>query len=448
MLVTSGKGTPKFIFPLDAITLLPGFGEFTCCALDHFRHGGIVDCDKVRVLGVMKTLLKAKSQALLKAGNMVDFRYFVAMTHWFLRGLTEAGAKAEALKGNAPAYCPPSGVPLDSAAAGEASISALKTKLQWTAQDDVESQNSGWTLLRYAVLSNDVLAAKTLLDPTKLASMSPSQRQRYIDSPLKKQKGEFIFVKGQITIIDAMAWAGPEMIKLLLDAGASEMKKNHLMLDPLMSACATGRHENIDAWFDLKPGWDMNKRRSNLGLQSLHYGLFMATTPFLRPTAETLIKHGADLGVVTQSGRTSLHSLCMNEDCEPKLLDDLLDSMLQKNPLDYPQYPHGKFKILEGIASFIYKRGKRGNLIEHLVLINKSSALHATVRHGDAACSDLLLKRGADTRQKNAGKMDVHDVCQLCGPFETLSGELKASEAVGKGNMGKAEGVTPQQQIV
>ena len=87
-------------------------------------------------------------------------------------------------------------------------------------------------------------------------------------------------------------------------------------------------------------------------------------------------------------------------------------------------------------------------MIEHLVLINKSSALHATVRRGDAACSDLLLKRGADTRQKNAGKMDVHDVCQLCGPFETLSGELKASEAVGKGNMGKAEGVTPQQQIV
>ena len=41
--------------------------------------------------------------------------------------------------------------------------------------------------------------------------------------------------------------------------------------------------------------------------------------------------------------------------------------------------------------------------------------------------------------------MDVHDVCQLCGPFETLSDELKA---VAKGNMGKAEGVTPQQQIV
>ena len=74
-------------------------------ALDHFRHGGIVDCDKVRVLGVMKTLLKAKSQALLKAGNMVDFRYFVAMTHWFLRGLTEAG-KSGSAQGNAPAYCP------------------------------------------------------------------------------------------------------------------------------------------------------------------------------------------------------------------------------------------------------------------------------------------------------------------------------------------------------
>ena len=53
----------------------------------------------------------------------------------------------------------------------------------------------------------------------------------------------------------------------------------------------------------------------------LHYGLFIACTPFVKPTVEALRAAGADLGSITTSGRTALHSLCMNDGCEPSVAE-------------------------------------------------------------------------------------------------------------------------------
>lgn len=464
MLVTSGRGTPKFIFPLDAITLLPGYGEFTCCALDHVRHGVRVDCDKVRVLSVMRTLMGAKINQLAKDNNLVDLRYYASMEQWYTRGLhgasratdgTPNGASVPPTAPARPSVSPPSShtpfgddpfaqppaapvvISLEAVLVqddgcvslkdGVGVIANLKARLRWTDTDDAESIRSGWSLLRYAVLANDEAAVRALLDPTRLREMSSKQRQRYVDAPLSKPKPEYIFMKGQQTLIDAMAWAGPAIVRMLLEAGANPLCKNQLKVDPPMAAALAGRPENLDEFFKHRPDWPLNQRKSTLGLHALHYSLFVACTPFVRPTIDALMRHGADLSVVTTSGRTALHSLCMNEDCEPELLDELLPKMLGNVPVDEPQLPHGKFKVIEYVAGKLYKRGRRGNLMEHLVLINRSSALHAAVRRGDAACCELLLRRGADPAQQNVAKMTAHDVCQLCGPFEQLSTQLHAS---------------------
>ena len=80
MLVTSGDCTPKFVFPLDAITLLPGFGEYTCCSLGHMRGGKRVDCDKVKVRHVMDRLraMQSREQASLQEQEKDLLRAFRA----------------------------------------------------------------------------------------------------------------------------------------------------------------------------------------------------------------------------------------------------------------------------------------------------------------------------------------------------------------------------------
>ena len=68
MIVRSGQGTPTLTYPGDALKMLPGLGDFTCCRLDHRLNGRPVPCDKPKIRGVLELMLEEKLNNLARAG--------------------------------------------------------------------------------------------------------------------------------------------------------------------------------------------------------------------------------------------------------------------------------------------------------------------------------------------------------------------------------------------
>ena len=53
VLIEGPEYEPYFTYPIDYLFLLPGEGEYTCCARNHDFGNGPVPCDKTKVTGVL-----------------------------------------------------------------------------------------------------------------------------------------------------------------------------------------------------------------------------------------------------------------------------------------------------------------------------------------------------------------------------------------------------------
>lgn len=230
ILVTSGTGTPHFIFPADAVgRLLPGHGKFTCCTLNHMYDGKPIPCDKLSIRGVLEKLLAGRMNEMLTAGKLVEYRFFVVSQLHFMQGLPEPNPTSAACL-----TCEGSeGIPYGGVNTGRLrsvdenpSITQLKIRLKWTDSDDRNGELSGWNLLKYASIEGDVAAVRGLLAHS--AEMTKAMRQRYIDAPLSKSAAlPNLSVPHGATTLILTAWIGNashlrEVLTMLLDAGANE----------------------------------------------------------------------------------------------------------------------------------------------------------------------------------------------------------------------------------
>lgn len=55
-------GTPCFLPPNEIFRLMPGSGEFTCCALNHCMDGKPIACDKPKIRAVLVRALEGQTR--------------------------------------------------------------------------------------------------------------------------------------------------------------------------------------------------------------------------------------------------------------------------------------------------------------------------------------------------------------------------------------------------
>ena len=250
LVVCSAGGSPFWASAIDTIAVSVGECDFSCCQRGHIittatqknmgDGGKVAACDKPIVRSILKPLLDAKVAHHFGLGDTTTARYFYCMDHWFLRGLPEPEKDAgETL--------------IESGA-----VAALKRGLRWGGAGEDGGQTSGWTLLLYAALSNDVAAVAEL-------ARAPGSKWMVNKGLRSKGHPKLSMAGGGTPLIVAMAFAGPEVVCSLLEAGADPQTCDANGMGPVMVASACGRTELVSLWLEHHPKWDLERRGKLFG---------------------------------------------------------------------------------------------------------------------------------------------------------------------------------------
>jgi len=157
-----------------------------------------------------------------------------------------------------------------------------------------------------------------------------------------------IGVLGKSTCLNcAMAVASCKMVTTLLNAGANVEAVDIVGCDPLMSACAFKRFDNVKMWLTRFKSWNINRRSLNFGstvcflsvsfsslayihtyiytkththTQALNMVLYAGGTGQLEMVKYLVEEVGARVHSVNSSGTSGLILACEAEDSDPAVV--------------------------------------------------------------------------------------------------------------------------------
>ena len=225
----------------------------------------------------------------------------------------------------------------------------------------------------------------------------------------------------------AMMWASPAVVTALLSAREEHMgapfpeipDSNMDSIGPVMRAAARGRHDNIRAWLDKYPNWDVNRKcdATVTGMATTALGCVFASGGLgqMCETVAVLRKAGATIknALPEAMGLTALHYACSIPDMTGELLRSLLEYPELRSMIDATVRPTTmRWKFRYGVArrvrfwSCCVRRGsKRGFMVSArrrmLVQLYKCSPLHIASQNGNLDVMFELIRAGATPYQKN-----------------------------------------------
>jgi hypothetical protein len=213
----------------------------------------------------------------------------------------------------------------------------------------------------------------------------------------------------------AMCVASPEIVKILLKAGANPEQFDVIGNDALMLGSSFGRAENIDAWFEKLPQWNVNRCNSMFGATAAHMCCHMCCNigPRNLKALRRLVAYGTNVHAINSSGSSLLHDAVSNEDADPKLVNFLLsecklDVNLRSRARNF------RWSTLFKLARCVTRlfRPRHASLMYRLGMEEGRTALQDAVRRGDVEIVELLMSHGADPSIKNDLKRDVLSYCE------------------------------------
>ena len=398
MLVEDPQDTPTFVLPSNALTLLAGFGSFTCCARN---HEGMV-CDKHPVAAVLSTMIDTKVDYLWSLGKALDARIFTALKSWFLRGLPNkeqdtvaegSGKESKSGTGNV--------------VGGEGLASARKL-FRWRddATEAEETRRCGVGLIFWCALSNNVEAVQ------ELARMVAVQEGDSGDHCSNESNNALIvhrpdlfafFLKGFTPLFAAVSFSSWPVVEALLEMGACPTAILINDWNPLMAMSWTGRAEIIKLWCERFPTWNMSQGATAVSVTAI--GLALLSGPNRMDTVKALIAGGADPTAFTsQCGTTILHSAAANKDADAALFRYLLKLPGVKKLVNVPQIGQTlKWKVKFIAARCLVRLGSKKAILLNACEWPKLTPLMTAARNGNAAVIKVLVEEGrADITLRNA----------------------------------------------
>jgi len=391
MVCNGAETTPFFIYPSDAWQLVAGEGEYTCCRLGHKINGEVVECDKLRIRGVLSNMLDSKVQHLESIGNLASMRWLCCMRHYVLRGLPlpEQVHRPEPLMAPAPSAGEHCCNTISNATA------SLRRRLSWTAADDAVAASTGRSLWLYAALADDVPAMQCLLQGRSRVGLESEVLQADLSF------GELPMTP----LMAAMAVARFEVVELLLRAGAKPHQRvakttAYQGVDALMFAAMFGRADNVKAWLARFPTWDLDRRDATAGCDVLMTAaLFGPGSSSTLATVRVLLEAKASPLAENDLGDNALTVACDSDRSGPEVVRELLAAGASVN---HQQHFHTrKCKTLLLAACRATRLRSRSLLLQTTSQLEGCTPLFRAARWGKVEEIRELLAARADTNLRN-----------------------------------------------
>ena len=306
MVLKGPEAVPEFVIPVDALMLLPGDGDFTCCWRNHTFAGVRVPCDKLKIALILEQMNRTKVRHLFHEKRLFMARFFACIEHWLTRGLEaqtqmvitsrrrnlegkEKSAKtaflrkpssaqtagtAESVASKVAAWRKESRMSRNSMkasarrlsrmnpeeatdltgsaasfmkAAGDSNaMKAFRLKIEWNG--DLAEQEwmdeCGTTFLFWAVLANNRVVVDELIRHS-----DPTQLGVYLAKGLTENWPTLSLQKDTTVLAVAASFCNWEIVKLLLNAGADPRARfGKARTTALMMAGMFGRVKVLDSW--------------------------------------------------------------------------------------------------------------------------------------------------------------------------------------------------------
>jgi ankyrin repeat protein len=414
MVVKGPEHMLEFLFSNDVSQLVPGQGQFSCCAAKHNFGHGTVPCDKIMVHHVLNLLLQAKIAHLKEQQLWFETRYFASLQQWLSQGLCldaaldGSGADLPATAANVSSHDKVDRLSSFESLAkrrqkalgglrdgekdcGRQRLRALKQVLGW--RDDASeaelTKETGVSLLFWAATSNDLPSAKELV---KDASV-----RRDIDRGLCKDEPERATPRGINPLISAMMYARWELVEVLLDSGADPQYTTPGGFNALMGAAVNGRSANVQAWLQKFPNWNIEQRESVGHLSALGFAVAFNTNQLA--TVQILLEAGAKPHTLI------MHHVAMNPDAAPELVQWLLDFQdgKMRPKLHLRSHPPSlKIRMLYKLARICLFFGSERNMVAEIAFQEGATPVHFAAFHDDLSTARVFAAAGCPLTTKNA----------------------------------------------
>lgn len=374
---------PFFVFPVDAMHLPAGEGDFTCCSLKHTINGRSIPCDKDSVKSVVQSMLHAKVDRLRRNGDREKSFFYTALARGFLQGF-ECEDSSVPVDGVAVAF--------DSSVNAETAVQRLQQQLSWRPADAEAASTSGWSTLMLAAMGDDLAAVRELLN----AGVGDG-----INLGLGQKWPELCCLPAGFTpLMAAMSFARFEVVETLLDAQADPtiVDADGRGVDAFMLACVFGRVDNAERWLRRFPSWDLERRDGTIGGMALHAAC--GYPPQSAALVAMLLSAGASANSVTDMGTSALQILGIKEDLDLEAARLLLAA---KADVNYRTQPRTlKWRVAMACARAAWRMGRRQPIIHLLARAEGATAQHRASAHGHGALVKLLREAGAEEGAMNS----------------------------------------------
>jgi len=305
-------------------------------------------------------MIQAKVDYLRACGQRERACFFEAKTDSILEGLRAPTAITE-----------------QGAGLGTSAVQSLRDRLQWEDADEKASVTTGWSLLMFAAISDNVGA---------VVEMVSSCAESTVNLALNNSWPDLCGLQaGDTPLHAAMAFASFDVVDTLLRAHADPYVTNVRGHAAFGMACVAS-HANVTKWLQKFPNWDLKARDPKFGITYLHLAAHL--NPHSGATAETLLAARADVNEVSFLGRNSLQMLVSKEDSDPAGVRALLSAGAD---LQYHARP-STFKWKIGLAAVrtAWRLGNQSPIVEEFAQLEGCTALSCARAAGHVEILEIL----------------------------------------------------------